>query len=160
MPTLVYMESAYRKEDRTGVLHCEVMLPGKGQVTVNKAVRDATMRQMTREKLLLLADLLQNGAPDGSGGRKKLHSPEVSVYTSDRAFWEDMQDHAVSIGDADGMKTRNGDVCARIEKACDKGGYHVRCMGKSLLQRLVRDEAYRYLKKQEVAKIVGTGKST
>lgn len=85
MPVLIYMESAYRRADGTGVIRCEAMLPGDGQATISKVVRDTTARQMTREKLLLLAELLQNGVPDSNGERRKLRHVEILVYTTDAA---------------------------------------------------------------------------
>ena len=57
MTVLIYMESAYRRADGTGVVRCEAMLPGYGQATISKVGRDTTARQLTREKLLLLAEL-------------------------------------------------------------------------------------------------------
>lgn len=36
MPVLIYMESAYRRADGTGVIRCEAMLPGDGQATISK----------------------------------------------------------------------------------------------------------------------------
>ena len=77
MPVLIYMESAYRRADGTGVVRCEAMLPGDGQATISKVVRDTTARQLTREKLLLLAELLQNGVPDSNGERRKLRHIEI-----------------------------------------------------------------------------------
>lgn len=91
MPVLIYMESAYRRADGTGVIRCEAMLPGDGQATISKVVRDTTARQMTREKLLLLAELLQNGVPDSNGERRKLRHVEILVYTTDQAFWDDLR---------------------------------------------------------------------
>lgn len=35
MPVLIYMESAYRRADGTGVIRCEAMLPGDGQATIS-----------------------------------------------------------------------------------------------------------------------------
>ena len=36
MPVLIYMESAYRRADGTGVIRCEAMLPGDGQATISR----------------------------------------------------------------------------------------------------------------------------
>ena len=91
MPVLIYMESAYRRADGTGVIRCEAMLPGDGQATISKVVRDTTARQMTREKLLLLAELLQNGVPDSNGERRKLRHVEILVYTTDHRYLENQE---------------------------------------------------------------------
>ena len=41
MPVLIYMESAYRRADGTGVIRCEAMLPGDGQATISTPKPDA-----------------------------------------------------------------------------------------------------------------------
>lgn len=114
MPVLIYMESAYRRADGTGVIRCEAMLPGDGQATISKVVRDTTARQMTREKLLLLAELLQNGVPDSNGERRKLRHVEILVYTTDQAFWDDLRIQADAEMTNSPQQSRNSDVCAQI----------------------------------------------
>ena len=158
MPVLIYMESAYRRADGTGVIRCEAMLPGDGQATIRKVVRDTTARQLTREKLLLLAELLQNGIPDSSGQRRKLYRVEIMVYTSDQDFWEDIRAQAEARMDGGRQQSRNSDVCTQIIRQCRDNGCRLRNMGNSLLQKLVRSEAYRYLENQEVSPNDGTGK--
>lgn len=158
MPVLIYMESAYRRADGTGVVRCEAMLPGDGQATISKVVRDTTARQLTREKLLLLAELLQNGVPDSNGERRKLRHIEILVYTADQAFWDDLRIQADAEITNSPQQSRNGDVCAQIIRQCRDNGCRLRNMGKSLLQKLVRSEAYRYLENQEVSPNDGTGK--
>lgn len=110
MPVLIYMESAYRRADGTGVIRCEAMLPGDGQATISKVVRDTTARQMTREKLLLLAELLQNGVPDSNGERRKLRHVEILVYTTDQAFWDDLRIQADAEMTNSPQQSRNSDV--------------------------------------------------
>lgn len=149
MPVLIYMESAYRRADGTGVIRCEAMLPGDGQATISKVVRDTTARQMTREKLLLLAELLQNGVPDSNGERRKLRHVEILVYTTDQAFWDDLRIQADAEMTNSPQQSRNSDVCAQIIRQCRDNGCRLRNMGNSLLQKLVRSEAYRYLENQE-----------
>lgn len=39
MPVLIYMESAYRRADGTGVIRCEAMLPGDGQATISNGLK-------------------------------------------------------------------------------------------------------------------------
>ena len=56
------------------------------------------------------------------------------------------------------MSFTNGDVCAQIIRQCRDNGCRLRNMGNSLLQKLVRSEAYRYLENQEVSPNDGTGK--
>lgn len=158
MPVLIYMESAYRRADGTGVVRCEAMLPGDGQATISKVVRDTTARQLTREKLLLLAELLQNGVPDSNGERRKLRHIEILVYTADQAFWDDLRIQADAEITNSPQQSRNGDVCAQIIRQCRDNGCRLRNMGNSLLQKLVRSEAYRYLENQEVSPNDGTGK--
>ncbi|MFQ9993458.1 hypothetical protein [Ruthenibacterium lactatiformans] len=158
MPVLIYMESAYRRADGTGVIRCEAMLPGDGQATISKVVRDTTARQMTREKLLLLAELLQNGVPDSNGERRKLRHVEILVYTTDQAFWDDLRIQADAEMTNSPQQSRNSDVCAQIIRQCRDNGCRLRNMGNSLLQKLVRSEAYRYLENQEVSPNDGTGK--
>ena len=158
MSVLIYMESAYRRADGTGVIRCEAMLPGDGQATISKVVRDTTARQLTREKLLLLAELLQNGIPDSSGQRRKLYRVEIMVYTSDQDFWEDIRAQAEARMDGGRQQSRNSDVCTQIIRQCRDNGCRLRNMGNSLLQKLVRSEAYRYLENQEVSPNDGTGK--
>ena len=134
------------------------MLPGDGQATISKVVRDTTARQLTREKLLLLAELLQNGIPDSSGQRRKLYRVEIMVYTSDQDFWEDIRAQEEARMDGGRQQSRNSDVCTQIIRQCRDNGCRLRNMGNSLLQKLVRSEAYRYLENQEVSPNDGTGK--
>ena len=131
---------------------------GDGQATISKVVRDTTARQMTREKLLLLAELLQNGVPDSNGERRKLRHVEILVYTTDQAFWDDLRIQADAEMTNSPQQSRNSDVCAQIIRQCRDNGCRLRNMGNSLLQKLVRSEAYRYLENQEVSPNDGTGK--
>lgn len=149
MPVLIYMESAYRKSDGSGAVRCEVMLPGDGQTTISKTMRNTTMRALTREKLLLLAELLQNGVPDSNGGRRKLRCVEVMLYTSDQAFWEEIRNQADAELLGSSQRSRNSDVCSQIIRQSRENGCRLRNMGNSLLQKLVCSEAYRYLENQE-----------
>ena len=113
---------------------------------------------MTREKLLLLAELLQNGVPDSNGERRKLRRVEILVYTADQAFWDDLRIQADAEITNSPQQSRNGDVCAQIIRQCRDNGCRLRNMRNSLLQKLVRSEAYRYLENQEVSPNDGTGK--
>lgn len=144
MPVLIYMESAYRKSDGSGAVRCEVMLPGDGQTTISKTMRNTTMRALTREKLLLLAELLQNGVPDSNGERRKLRCVEVMLYTSDQAFWEEIRNQADAELLGSSQRSRNSDVCSQIIRQSRENGCRLRNMGNSLLQKLVCSEAYRY----------------
>lgn len=126
MPVLIYMESAYRKSDGSGAVRCEVMLPGDGQTTISKTMRNTTMRALTREKLLLLAELLQNGVPDSNGERRKLRCVEVMLYTSDQAFWEEIRNQADAELLGSSQRSRNSDVCSQIIRQSRENGCRLR----------------------------------
>lgn len=147
MANLIYMESAFNKERRLGVVHCEVVMPGMGQSIINKAVKNTTRKKLSLEKLHILTDLLQNGVPTGAEKRYKLRRADVTVYSNDPFMLEAVYDSACGECCAPGEEMT--DACDKVWRVAATNGYHLMFEQHALLQKTMYAQAKKYLRKQE-----------
>lgn len=160
MTISIYMESAYKNGLRIGVIHCEVILPEKGQFVLNKVLRDTTAQRLTREKALFLAELLESGIPQETGRRHRLSPGQLMFFSGDSGFWRDYADFgdSLDVHNKETYLTRNKDAFMRIVRVCMERGYTFIGGEKYLLHKLMRDEAEKYL--EEVLKHDAEGKDS